>query len=173
MDLKITACLAIVALLAAAPVAAQQTGFQDELLDRFVGDWVLQGMIAGGEVTHDIEAAWVLGHQYLRFHDVARERDATGAIAYDATVFIGWDEPAGGYACLWLDSTGGGGLVADIIGRAQPNGDELAFLFPMGEGSVFHTTFAYDREQDTWEWRMDSERDGEFKPFARATMAKP
>ncbi len=29
-------------------------GFQDPLLDRLAGTWVLEGMIAGGDVVHDV-----------------------------------------------------------------------------------------------------------------------
>ncbi len=36
--------------------SAQESTFQDALLDRFVGDWVLEGTIAGSDTTHDIVA---------------------------------------------------------------------------------------------------------------------
>ena len=147
-------------------------GFQDSLLDRLTGTWVLEGMIAGGDVVHDVIAEWVTGHQYLRFVELSREREDDGTRAYEAIVFIGWDAEHERYACLWLDSTGGSGLVNGIIGYAAPDGDRLAFLFDSGDESRFHTTFTYDRERDVWELRMDSERDGDFQPFARATMTR-
>ena len=154
------------------PSTAQQTGFQDELLDHFTGEWVMRGTIAGGEVTHDLVAEWVLDHQYLRFHELARERDADGKPAYESIVTIGWNEPKQRYACLWLDSTGGGGLNGDGMGHAVREGDALPFKFDMGEGAVFHTTFTYLRESDSWEWTMDSERGGELRPFARVTLTR-
>lgn len=159
-------------LMVTSSAAARPPGFQDSLLDHFAGEWVLEGMIAGGERIHDVVAGWVLGHQYLRFHEVSRELDGTGEPEYEAIVFIGWDQPSGQYACLWLDSTGGGGLSAQAIGHAKRDGDELAFVFRIGEGSIFHTTFAYSRETDSWQWRMDEEKDGQRQPFARATMTK-
>ena len=162
-----------VLLLAALPALAEGPGFQDELLDRLVGDWVMTGTIAGGETTHDLEARWVLEHQYLQFHELAREKDAAGRPAYEAIVTIGWEEPAQRYACLWLDSTGGGGLDEDaVMGHADREGDTLPFKFVMGEDAVFHTTFIYHRDSDTWEWTMDSERDGEMRPFARVTLTR-
>jgi len=50
-------------------VNAQEKGFQDELLDKFTGRWVLTGTIAGDDVVHSIDARWVLGHQYLQFDE--------------------------------------------------------------------------------------------------------
>ena len=147
-------------------------GFQDVLLDQLGGAWVLEGMIAGGDVVHDINAEWVAGHQYLRFVELSREREDDGTRAYEAIVFIGWDAEHERYACLWLDSTGGSGLVNGIIGYAAPDGDRLAFRFDYDSERRFHTVFLYDRERDVWEFRMDSERDGDFQPFARAIMTR-
>lgn len=85
---------------------------------------------------------------------------------------FGWNAPSGRYVCLWLDSTGGSGLSNGILGYAEKSDDELAFVFA-GDASRFHTTFSYDRANDTWSWTMDSEKQqGQFKPFARLTMKR-
>jgi len=158
-------------MLLAVAANADEPPFADELLDRFVGEWVMQGMIAGGEVTHDLKADWVLGHQYLRFDEVSRETLESGAPVYEATVFIGWDKPSGRYVCLWLDLTGGGGLANDVFGYAEPAEDNLAFVW--GESDeTWHTTFFYERETDTWRWTMDGEKDGERTAFARVTLVR-
>jgi hypothetical protein len=130
-------------------------GFQDPLLDRFVADWVLSGTMAGGDVVHDVTAEWVTGHQYLRFVELSREREDDGARAYEAIVIIGWDAKRERYACLWLDSTGGSGLVNGIIGYAARSDDRLAFRFDSDEFR-FRTTFIYDRKRDAWDWTMDA-----------------
>ena len=63
--------LAILALLLLASFSssAQQSMRADPLLDRLTGNWTMQGTIAEHETTHDIEAEWVLGHEYLRLHE--------------------------------------------------------------------------------------------------------
>jgi len=152
--------------------AAQTTTFQDPLLDHFVGRWVLQGTIGGKATTHDIVAEWVLGHEYVRFSEVSREKDAKGQAEYEAIVFIGWDQPSGQYACLWLDNTGGGGLTGQAIGHAKRGGDEIAFVFKGADGSLFHTTFAYSKGTDTWQWLMDGEEGGKLQPFARVKLTR-
>ena len=60
-----------VLLLLSLPAVAEQQGVQDKLLDQMSGTWVMRGTIGGNQVTHDLVAEWVLGHQYLRFHEVA------------------------------------------------------------------------------------------------------
>ena len=164
--------LSLLFILISSFASAQQTTFQDSLLNRFVGSWVLQGSIAETETTHDITAQWVLGHQYLQFHEISREKNANDEAVYEAIVHIGWDKPAGRYACLWLDVTGGGGLSAEGIGHGQRNGDTIAFVFAGSDGSLFHTTFVYHRSADVWEWRMDGEVNGKLEPFARVKLTK-
>jgi hypothetical protein len=164
----ILALLILTTVAAAAPPPA----FEDALLDRMTGTWVLRGTIAGKQTTHDLVCEWVLGHQYVRIREISREKGAGGQPEYEAIVFIGWDEKAGRYACLWLDSTGGGGLAAQAIGQGQRKGDEIAFLFKGADGSIFHTTFVYAKDTDTWQWLMDGEANGKLEPFARVRLTK-
>lgn len=150
----------------AAPARGQ--ALQDPLLDHMTGHWVLQGIIAGQQIVHDIDAQWVLAHQYIQFHEVSREKDAKGQPAYDAIVYIGWDSGLSQYSCLWLDSTGGGGLDGKGIAHAKRGSDQLAFLF-LG---TFHTTFIYDKATDSWQWTMDDEEQGKLVPFARVKLLR-
>ena len=152
--------------------SAQQGTFQDPLLDHLIGKWILEGSIDGKETTHDVISEWVLDHQYVRLHEVSREKNAKGQAAYEAIVFIGWDQSSSQYACLWLDSTGGGGLSDPSIGHAKRNGDEIAFLFKGKDGTIFHTRFVYSRGADTWQWLMDGEEGGKLQPFARVRLTK-
>jgi len=151
--------------------SAQQPTHQDPLLDRMTGNWMLQGTIAGRETTHDIESDWVLNHEYVRIHETSREKNAQGQPVYEAIVFIEWNESSSEYACLWLDSTEGGGLSSQIIGHGKRSGDEIAFLFKSKAGN-FHTTFAYGKSTDTWRWLMDDEEGGKLVPFARVKLTR-
>ena len=121
----ILAILAVVVCSFTRPASAEPPVYADPLLDRFIGTWVLRGQIAGKDTTHDVVAEWVLGHEYVRLHEVAREKDGKGNAAYEAIVFIGSGRPSHEYACLWLDSTGGGGLAPEGIGHAMRVGGEI------------------------------------------------
>jgi hypothetical protein len=163
----ILALMAMVSLSA----SAQRMAGPDPLLDRMTGHWVLQGTIAGHETTHDVEPEWVLGHEYLRLHEVSRDKNAQGRAAYEAIVFIEWDETASEYRCLWLDSTAGGGLSGQGIAHAKRDGDQIPFLFK-SKGGDFHNTFAYNKSNDTWQWIMDGEDGGKLVPFARVKLTR-
>src|SRR5579863_4759512 len=159
--------LAIVALLLVISfsASAQDLTLKDSLLYHLTGSWTLQGTIAGHETTHDIESEWVLSHEYLRLHETSREKNIQGQPAYEAIVFIEWDESSNEYRCLWLDSTGGGGLSAPIAQGKRGN-DKIAFLFKDKDGGV-HTTFVYSKGADTWSWLIDNESGGKLTSFAR------
>jgi len=153
--------------------SAQAPTRKDFLLDRLTGSWILQGTIAGHQTTHDIESEWVLNHEYLRLHETSHEKNVQGQPAYEAIVFIEWDESSNEYRCLWLDSTGGGGLSAPIALGKRGN-DEIAFLFRDKDekDSGVHTTFAYSRDTDTWSWLIDNEDGGKLTSFARVKLTR-
>ncbi len=163
--------VAVPVALAATPGAAGELT-PEGLLDRLVGSWILEGTIGGQRVTHDVEASRVLGGHYVQLHEVARERAAAGRPAYEALVYLDWEPEAGRYACLWLDSTAGGGLNAQGIGHAHRQGAEIPLVFEAPDGSLFHTTFIYHAADDTWRWAMDAGPDGQLVPFARVTLTR-
>ncbi len=135
------------------------------------GKWVLNGTIGGQKTTHDVDIQWVLEHQYIQIHETSHEKNPDSSAVYEAIVYIGWVDSLKQYACLWLDVTGGGGLVGNAIGHAPRDGDDIAFLFKIGD-SPFHTTFRYQRSTDTWQWLMDGEENGKLEPFARVTLRR-
>jgi hypothetical protein len=152
--------------------SAQQLTFRDSLLEHFTGKWVLQGIIDSKTTIHDVTVEWVLNHQYIQIKEVSREKKVDGEAEYEAIVFIGWDQLLKEYTCLWLDVTGSGGLTAQAIGHSKQNGNEIAFLFKLSESSIFHTKFVYNADNDTWQWLMDDEENGQLQPFARVTLKR-
>ena len=155
------------------PLAAQEPPRPGPSLDSLVGAWVLTGAIHGAPTTHDVTGSWLLNREYLQLHEVSRERDSTGAPAYEAIVLIGWDAQAGEYTCLWLDTTGGGGLVGWAIGRGRPAGDSIPFVWHYTASDGFHNTFVYSRAAGTWRWIMDNDAGGKLTAFARLTLERP
>lgn len=142
------------------------------LLERLAGQWVLRGTIDKKETTHDVDADLVLNRGYLRLHEVSREKDANGQPAYEALVFISVDAKTGDYACLWLDNTSNAGLTNGGIAHGRPEGNTIPFLFKLTSGEVFHNTFIYAPQSDSWRWELDGETNGRREPFGRVTLTR-
>lgn len=172
MDIRclLTRLTAATALLfaVAETAAAQQPTLHDDLLDRLVGRWTMTGTIAGKDTTHDVDADWTLNHQFVRVHEVSRERDADGRPQYEATAFIGWHAARGRYVCLWLDAFGGGFAGT---GFAEKSGEQLPFVFGDSD-TAFHNTMAFDAAADGWTWQMENEQKGRREPFARLHLTR-
>jgi hypothetical protein len=144
----------------------------DPMLDHLAGQWVLSGEFGGKKATHDVDAEWFLGREYMRLHEASRDRTADGRPDYEAVVLLGLNPRSGEHSCLWLDSTGAGGLAGDAIGHGKATGGTIPFLFKFASGARFHTTFIYASETDTWQWIMDDEEGGVLQPFGRATLTR-
>ena len=158
-------------LLGAARLPAQALR-PDSLFDRLVGHWVLRGSIARQSTTHDVDFEWMLGREYVKMHEVSRERGPNGAPVYEAVVLFGRDPRSGEYACLWLDNTGASAFDAAGIGRGAVAADSIPFVFNYTPTDRFHTTFVYNRAADSWEWHMDNDSSGVRRPFARVTLTR-
>jgi hypothetical protein len=158
-------------LLSTRPVAAQAL-HPDSLFDRLVGSWILRGTIARQQTTHDVTFEWMLGREYVQMHEVSRERAKNGSPAYEAVVLFGRDPRTGEYACLWLDNTAATAFDPAGTGHGKVAGDSVAFLFNYTATDRFHTTFAYDRRADSWQWHMDNDSGGVRRPFARVTLTR-
>ena len=157
--------------LAASSFHTQVPGEKTSLFDHLAGRWVLRGTIDDKQTTHDVDAQLVLNRGYVRLHEVSREKDASGAPAYEAIVFISVDKKTGIYNCLWLDNTSNAGLVDGGVAHGTPAGNTIPFLFNT-PGGPFHTTFIYSPGSDSWRWEMDGESGGKRQPFARVTLTR-
>lgn len=142
-----------------------------ELMDKLVGRWVLTGDIAGENVVHDVDAAWVLQGRYVRISEVAREHDEQGRPRYEATIFVGWQENAHHYVCIWLDNTGV--ATGDVTCTASVAPDSLPLQFRDAHGALMiATTFSYNRADDTWRWRIDNIENGRVVHFANLVLQR-
>jgi hypothetical protein len=163
--------LLIFAVLFVSAAAAQRPAVNSPLLDHLAGDWVLQGTIAGKQTTHDVTAEWVANHQYLRLHEVSRERASDGKPQYDAFVHIGWNEQSKSYSIIWLDNFWG--INPESIGTAAPSENELLFVWKDDKGAVsFRNDFLYDSKTDSWLWKMDNVVNGLNKPFGTVKLTR-
>jgi hypothetical protein len=161
----------IFVVLFASVVVAQRPPVNSPVLDHLAGKWVLQGTIGGKQTTHDIFAEWVANHQYLRLHEVSRDKMPDGNPQYDAFVHIGWNDEKKSYSIIWLDNFWG--IDPQSIGTAEPKENELLFLWKDEKGAVaFSNDFLYDPRADSWQWIMNNVVNGTNKLFGTVKLTR-
>lgn len=102
--------------------------FNDQLLDKLVGNWDLKGIIGNRPVANNLSAQWVLKHQFieLNFIDIAK------IPSYEAKVFIGYDCISERYVVHWIDNFGGRFSETLGYGQQKRNFIDLRFEYPDG-----------------------------------------
>lgn len=156
-------------------VGAQEsvTSNPDSFLDKLEGAWVMTGTVANEEVIHDVYVDRILKRQYVRIHELSREKDADGEPAYEAWIHIAWDKENAEYVVMWLDNTATTNFAPEGVGHGKPDGDRIPFVWKSADGSGIHNTFSYDRVSETWTWEIDNvDASKKASPFARLTMKR-
>jgi hypothetical protein len=145
------------------------------LLDHLAGHWVMTGTLGHNHVTHDVDADWALKREYLRFHEVSREKDSSGAPAYEAIIFLRWDPKAGEYACLWLDNTEPWDFSEKGIARGKKMGDSIPLVYTFSPNHTMHTTFTYNARAASWRLTIDDITNSKSERFGdvRLEQAEP
>lgn len=141
-----------------ADVQPAREGADDAFLDGMAGDWVMEGQVMGDPVRYRAHGERVLTGAWMEMHMV--DANATPP-AYEARVFLGWDDEAHDYIAHWLDDFGASG--ARVAGRGVGDGDTLTILFPYADG-VFRNIWA--RTDSGWTLTVDAQQpDGSWRNF--------
>ncbi len=148
------------------PLDGPKRIFRDNLLDNLVGKWALTRKIRGKEVQNTAEAQWVLNHQFLKLH----MKDLASPPAYEAMVFIGFDNTSERYVAHWIDMYGG--RFSETLGYGKLDGNAIRFVFEYPDGP-FHNTFTWDGTAKTWTFLMEKKSDsGQWMQFAQDTLRR-
>jgi hypothetical protein len=146
---------------------------QTQLLDHLTGRWVMAGTLDGKQTTHDVEADWVLKREYVRLHEISREKDPSGVPAYEAIIFLSWDAKKSEYSCLWLDNTEGGALASpDGIVHGKPEANAIPLVFMRKGKEIMHTTFRYDPRAHSWRLTIDDVTSGKSERFGDVRLTR-
>ena len=158
-------CLLLVTLgLTAASVAQTPAEWRDDLVDHMTGSWKMEGSVMGRDAHHEVEAEWVLNHQFLRIHEKTSSGASAAEHKYEATWFLGYDPISERYVLHLLDVFGA--RFSETLGYGARDGNAIRFIFEYPDGP-FHTTFRWSPEKDSWEWLMEQkDKDGKWTSFA-------
>ena len=162
----------MLSLLNATAVQQQDADVATALMNHLAGRWTMAGTLGGKQTIHDVEATWVLKHEYIQFHEVSRERGANGGPAYEAIVYLSWHVKTSEFMCLWLDNTAGGGLSPEGIAHGTRSGTTIPLVFTLSTHESLHTTFAYNPAADTWRLTIDDVTDGKADRFGDVRLSR-
>ena len=163
--LPIVLLIALPAILASSPSFAQASaGWHDDLLDHLPGTWKVEGKILGRDAHHEVNAEWLLNHQFVRILEKTTADAPASESRYDAVWFLGYDAVSERYVMHLLDIFGG--RFSETLGYGTRNGNEIRFVFEYPDGP-FHTTFRWSPESATWQWFLEQkDKDGKWTTFA-------
>jgi hypothetical protein len=148
------------------PLDGRHRIFRDELLDNLVGDWRLTRKIRGQTAENTVKAEWVLNHQFLRIH----MKDVNSPPAYEAMVFIGYDNTSERYVAHWMDVFGG--RFSETLGYGTRSGNSIRFVFEYPDGP-FHNTFTWEPDKKAWTFLMRSkDKTGKWVVFAEDNLRR-
>jgi hypothetical protein len=152
-----------------APQDGPNHPLHDEMLDNLVGQWTLKGTIVGHSGDADMDAAWVLNHQFLKIHEKGIAV-IPGRPAYEAEVYVGYDNASERYVIHWIDIYGG--RFSETLGYGTKSGNTIKFVFEYPDGP-FHNTFTWNPESKTWHFLLEQKNDaGKWGVFADRTATK-
>ena len=161
----------LVALLIAVPASAQEPvdgpkhPLHDPLIEQLAGDWTLTRQIRGKEARNTVHAEWVLNHQFLQLH----MKDIAQPPAYEALVYIGYQNADQRYVAHWMDVWGG---KFSAVGYGKRTGDSIEFAFRYDDGPFFNT-FTWDPTAQGWTFKMESsDKEGKRRLFAVDTLRR-
>ena len=158
--------------------------FHDDLLEHFVGKWSVSSVAHGKFFEQgDLEARWVMNHQYLRIQLQGVEIVPRLGIPIEVVYFVGYNHNAKRYVVHELSAFGGdhpnGGFC---YARRDGNALTLAHKFAASADTVMVQRFTW--KPDSVSWRMVSHLEISGKaqepfldlkaiPAAPATPKKP
>ena len=143
--------------------------FHDDLLDNLQGQWALKGTIAGHPGDAELEASWVLNHQFLRLSEKGKTL-VPGPPLYEADVYIGYDNTSERYVVHFIDVYGG--RFSETLGYGTRSGNSIRFVFEYPDGP-FHNTFTWDPASKGWRFLLEQKNDaGKWGVFSDRTAVK-
>jgi hypothetical protein len=159
-------------LLALAPARlAAQTDWHDDLVDHMTGLWKMEGSVMGRDAHHQVQAEWVLNHQFLRIYEKTSAEAPVDEHKYEATWFLGYDPVSERYVLHLLDVFGA--RFSETLGYGTRDGDAIRFVFEYPDGP-FHTSFRWTRETNSWQWLMEQKnKEGKWTNFADLKLVRP
>ena len=153
------------------PVAAQTPPeWHDELIENLAGAWKLEGNVMGKPAHHDVQAEWVLNHQFLCIREKTSANAPANERRYDSIWYLGYDPVSERYVLHLMDTFGA--RFSETLGYGIRDGNQIKFVFEYPDGP-FHNTYRWNPAEKSWEWLMQQkDKNGKWTPFAALKLTR-
>ena len=128
--------------------------FHDDLLNHLVGKWDVSGVVRGNPFTWNMEAQWVMNHQYLRIDQKSREIVPWLNVRYEGVYFIGYNHSSKRYVVHEM-SVKGDGDQTELPYYAYRSGNQLKLVEKWGPGSDTLTVQRFTWEPASGSWHIE------------------
>ncbi|MEP6952265.1 MAG: hypothetical protein ABI863_23440 [Ginsengibacter sp.] len=142
------------------PSFAQNAGdtknlrFYDDLLDRLVGKWDVAAVAHEGKFTLDLEAAWVMNHQYLHVHFKSHEVVPWLNVPFEGEFFFGYNPTNKRYTVHEMTVHGDDGPYEGFC-YAHQTGNEFKLVKKWaGSGNATVQRFTWEPHSNSWDIDM-------------------
>jgi len=164
LTLMLLAVLA--ALVFATTVDPRHVLMEDELLDKFVGNWRIERAFPNFVAENDAKVEWVVGHHYMRI----AMWDTAVPSQYEAHVYISYERAAERYIIHWMDVYAGS--APEPLGYGKKVGDSIICEWN-DNAEILRNTFAYHADTDTWTSTIEqTDKDGNWSTFCTDTYRR-
>ncbi len=144
--------------------------WNDALVDHMTGTWKLEGQIMGHAAHHEVQAEWVLNHQFLRIHEKTDLSAPASERRYEAIWFLGYDSVSHRYVLHLLDLFGA--RFSETLGYGTREGNAIRFVFEYPDGP-FHTAYRWAPQSDSWQWLMEQkDKNAKWVSFADLSLKR-
>lgn len=153
------------------PMMAQAPAdWADGFMNNLAGSWKLGGKVGNSEAHHDVEADWVLNHQFLRIKETTSANAPADERRYDSIWYLGYDTISERYVLHLMDTFGA--RFSETLGYGARDGNQVKFVFEYPDGP-FHNTYRWNAQEKSWQWLMEQKnKDGKWVPFADLKLTK-
>ncbi|MEO6721556.1 MAG: hypothetical protein ABIN67_14400 [Ferruginibacter sp.] len=149
--------------------------FHDDLLDHLVGEWHDTAVAHGSTFTSEVEASWVLNHQYLLLHLKSNEVVPWWGVQMEYYQYIGYNHYKHRYTIHGMSIEGDEDL-SEGFNYGYRNSNEFKVVAKFGADTNVIQRFNWQPESKSWRIQSTPEikgKEGEIFLDMKLTAVKP
>ena len=150
--------------------------FHDELLDHLAGKWDVKATAHDEKFTLNLEAEWVMNHQYLHIHFKSREVVPWLNVPFEGEFFFGNNPSEKRYTVHEMTVHGDDGVYEGFCYAYQTGNEFKLMKKHAGSNDATVQRFTWDPKSKSWDINMTlliNGKEGESQVDMKLTSSKP